>query len=173
MYDSVLTEGDNAALLDDAFEEMDSKDVKRAVKKDKSRQARHMAAMEPQEPVPAGGGGSAGNGGGSSGGASGSEAPRCISAPSTFTPAWMKSWLPDVPGCFIKFDDSRRNRFQVGYPKTLPPRTHTSRFGEASGVVVFAAFIDSISWAWHVHKLETGADCPYDLEASLALALGE
>ena len=165
---SELLDPENAAMLDDAFDQDDVQAVKSEVKKEIKRAAarRTPASKPPTDPTLT----VAPSGPAASAAGSASASSKSVSPPAAYTPEWMKAFFPVVPGRYIKYDNVRRHRFQCGYPCPLPPYSTTAVFGpDASASRVFHRFLDCVEWAWIQHKVSfPDAECPVDVAASRA-----
>lgn len=73
-----------------------------------------------------------------------------------------KQYLPKPPkGGVVLQPYPQQQRFQIYYPTSLPPHSHTERWGVAGRTEVQAAKL-CLLWAWGHHELQTGERCPWE-----------
>ena len=88
-----------------------------------------------------------------------------ISFQGSVTPEDAKRFLPPRQGCSITVDSFRHHRWQVKYPTTLPPKSHTETFGPgASQETMSKHLILCYQWAWGHHEAQGQGKCPYTFE---------
>ena len=170
IHESELLNPDHAPMVEEGFDEADVKDVKKDIK---SALKQRGAAQSSRA------GGSASSSGHAPSGLpaspSASSAPAASPAapppapaprPPCFTPDWMKEYMPVIVGCTVRLD-TRKNRFQVEYPRDVPPFSKTFTFGsKATQRQTCLAFVDAAEWAWQEHLARMpNQECPHDFDS--------
>ena len=160
--ETVLCEGENQDLIEEVMHEDETEDAQEDLAKYVKKQKAALAATGTNRPAA---GTSSAATSGSGGDSSSSRSTTAVNAGGfTYTPAWMKQWLPQVMACYIKRDTERQKRFQVGYPTVEPPRSKTVYFKTGDPVDELRAYKMCLHWAWDAHTKATGIACPYNLD---------
>lgn len=81
------------------------------------------------------------------------------------TPAEAKLMLPQVPGCTIKEETLRYNRWQVAYLQHVDfPKSHSCTYGDGSVISRMQALRTCLKWVWQIHALYSEDRCPFDFD---------
>lgn len=156
---SILFDGENLEEVKDLLDPLDVKAFTDS-KKDYEQKKAGVKACTPKGQGEASA--SAPPAGGSS--SSGAKPRPKVSLKGSATPACVKKYLPQVPGCSTSLDIVRHNRWVISYPNPTPPYSVSKAFADESAVTRSEAFLFCLRqvWAWH-EKQHPKERCPWDL----------
>ena len=154
-YESVLEEGDNAGFIEENLAEGEGATGKKDVDNEKKKKmgkggaagsgSKH-APPDPSKKTPS-------DEPASSSASSSASSRKPVQITGASTPAWAKTMMPPVKGCWIKLDDVRHFRWQCGYPRETIPRS-TSQAYSQDGVTYESSLHHCLTFLWDLYEIE-------------------